>query len=110
MSASDVPTVNVDELQQMLNGPDPPLLLDVRELDEWQFCRIEGAKYLPMIEIQNRVRELEPARQTVVYCHHGVRSEDVAEFRISRGFKRVASLTEGIDAWSLYIDPTVPRY
>ncbi len=110
MSASDVPTVNVDELQQMRNGPDPPLVLDVRELDEWQFCRIEGAKHLPMSEIQDRGRELEPARQTVVYCHHGVRSEDVAEFLISRGFKRVASLTEGIDAWSLDIDPTVPRY
>ena len=59
MSASDVPTVNVDELQQMLNRPDPPLRLDVRELDEWQFCRIEGAKYLPMSEIQKRVRPLD---------------------------------------------------
>ena len=59
MSASDVPTVNVDELQQMLNRSDPHLVLDVRELDEWQFCRIEGAKHLPMSEFQNRVRPLD---------------------------------------------------
>ncbi len=59
MSASDVPTVNVDELQQMLNRHDPPLVLDVRELDEWQFCRIEGSKHLPMSEFQNRVRPLD---------------------------------------------------
>ena len=63
MSASDVPTVNVHELQQMLNRPDPPLVLDVRELDEWQFCRIEGAKHLPMSEFQIRVRELEPGKE-----------------------------------------------
>ncbi len=61
MSASDAPTVNVHELQQMLNRPDLPLVLDVRELDEWQFCRIEGAKYLPMSEIQKRVRPLDGA-------------------------------------------------
>jgi len=103
-------TVTVKELRQMLSRADPPLLLDVREPDEWQFCRIEGAQHLPMSQIEQRVAELDPARETVVYCHLGVRSQMVAEFLIIKGFSRVASLAGGIDAWSLYVDPTVTRY
>ena len=105
-----VATVTVQELRQMLAASTPPLLLDVRELDEWQFCRIESARHLPMSQIQHRVGELEPARETVVYCHHGVRSLMVAEFLIGKGFSRVASLTGGIEAWSVFVDSSVPRY
>jgi rhodanese-related sulfurtransferase len=105
-----VATVSVQELQQMLAQNTPPLLLDVRELDEWQFCRIEGAQHLPMSEIRQRLGELESTRETVVYCHHGVRSLTVTEFLIRNGFSRVASLTGGIEAWSVFIDTSVPRY
>ena len=105
-----VATVTVQELGQMLAQNTPPLLLDVRELEEWQFCRIKGACHLPMSQIQHRVGELEPTQETVVYCHHGVRSLMVAEFLIGKGFSRVASLTGGIEAWSVFVDPSVPRY
>ena len=105
-----VATVTVQELRQMLAASTPPLLLDVRELEEWQLCRIEGARHLPMSQIQQRVGELEPTRETMVYCHHGVRSLMVAEFLIGKGFSRVASLTGGIEAWSVFVDPSVPRY
>jgi len=105
-----VATVTVQELGQMLAQNTPPLLLDVRELEEWQFCRIEGARHLPMSQIQHRVGELEPTQETVVYCHHGVRSLMVAEFLINKGFSRAASLTGGIEAWSVFVDPSVPRY
>jgi rhodanese-related sulfurtransferase len=105
-----VATVTVQELRQMLAQNPPPLLLDVRELEEWQFCRIEGARHLPMSQIQQRVGEQEPTQETVVYCHHGVRSHMVAEFLINKGFSRVASLTGGIEAWSVFLDPSVPRY
>jgi rhodanese-related sulfurtransferase len=69
----------------------------MREPDEWRFCRIEGA-HVPMNQIEQRVAELDPTRDTVVYCHLGVRSQMVAEFLISKGFSRVASLAGGIDA------------
>ena len=105
-----VVTVTVQELRQLLAQSTPPLLLDVRESDEWQFCRIEGARHLPMSQIQQRVGELESMQETVVVCHHGVRSLMVAEFLNSKGFSRVASLTGGIEAWSTLIDPSVPRY
>ena len=110
MTSSGVATVAVNELRQMLSRADPPLLLDVREPDEWQFCRIEGAQHLPMSQIEQRVAELDAMRETVLYCHLGVRSQMVAEFLITKGFSRVASLAGGIDAWSVFVDPTVARY
>lgn len=110
MTSSGVATVTVNELRQMLSRANPPLLLDVREPDEWQFCRIEGAQHLPMSQIEQRVAELDPTRETVAYCHLGLRSQMFAEFLMSKGCSRVASLTGGIDAWSVYVDPTVPRY
>jgi rhodanese-related sulfurtransferase len=105
-----VVVVTAQELQQMLAQSSPPMLLDVRESEEWQACRIEGSRHLPMSQIQQRLGELDPTQETVVYCHHGVRSLMVAEFLISKGFSRVASLTGGIEAWSVFVDPSVPRY
>ena len=105
-----VATVTVKELHAKLAQILPPLLLDVRELDEWDFCHIEGACHLPMSQIQQRIGELDPTQETVVYCHHGVRSLRVAAFLVSNGFSRVASLTGGIEAWSVSVDPSVPRY
>ena len=107
---SGVATVTVQELRQSLEESTPPLLLDVRELEEWQFCRIEGARHLPMSQIQQRVGELDSTREIVVYCHHGVRSLKVAEFLNGKGFSRVSSLTGGIESWSVFVDPAVPRY
>ena len=93
-----VATVTVRRLQQLLALPEPPLLLDVREEDEWQHCRIEGALHVPMSQLVQRLGELEPARPTVVYCHHGVRSQRVAEFLLRHGFADVSNLAGGIDA------------
>jgi len=105
-----VGTITVQELHDRLGQNPPPLLVDVRELDEWDFCRIEGARHLPMSEIQQRVDELDPGQETVVFCHHGVRSRTVAVFLMDKGFSRVSSLTGGIEAWSVLIDPSVARY
>src|SRR5262249_27201433 len=105
-----VATVSVQELRQMLAQSTPPVLLDGRESDEWQFCRSGGAGIVPTSKIQQRVGEVEPMQETGVYCHHGVRSLMVGEFLNGKGFSRVASLTGGIEAWSALIDPSVPRY
>jgi rhodanese-related sulfurtransferase len=110
MPLPQVKTVNVHELRQLLAQPAPPLLLDVREADEWRFCRIDGAVHLPMSQIARRVGELDPAWPMIVYCHHGIRSHRVAEFLLHQGFADVANLAGGIDAWSVQVDPSVPRY
>ena len=102
--------ISAKELAIRLQQPGAPLLLDCREADEWRHCRIEGARQMPLSDIQRRVHELDRGQQIVVYCHHGVRSLKVAEYLVGKGFTRVANLAGGIDAWSLHVDSRVPRY
>ena len=92
-----------------------PLLLDVREAWEFELAalRAEGlvTLNLPMSEIVDRVNELDPSRPIVCLCHHGVRSAQVAGFLEQRhGFASVTNFSGGIDAWSVQVDPSVPRY
>jgi rhodanese-related sulfurtransferase len=98
------------ELAERLAQPGTPLLVDVREPKEWQFCHIAGAVHLPMNQLAQRLDELDREREVVVYCHHGIRSQLAAEFLSRQGFKRVYNLVGGIDAWSMEVDPSAPRY
>jgi rhodanese-related sulfurtransferase len=98
------------ELAKRLPQPDTPLLLDVREPGEWQFCHIAGALHLPMNQLAQRLGELDHEREMIVYCHHGIRSQLAAKFLSEQGFKRVHNLVGGIDAWSIDVDPNMPRY
>lgn len=102
--------LGVAELKTMLEAGEPLLLLDVREQNEWDHCRIEGATLLPMSQIAERLDELPRDRPIVCQCHHGGRSARVMNFLLAQGFEDVRNLTGGIDAWSLEIDPAVPRY
>lgn len=88
----------------------PPLLLDVREPWEFEVCHIEGARLLPMHQVPSQVNALDAARETVVICHHGVRSFHVARFLERNGFTRVINLTGGVDAWAKQVDPSMPSY
>ena len=91
---------------------EPFLLLDCREPDEHAIARIEGAMLIPMRTIPERLADLEPHRESriVVHCHHGVRSLRVTRVLRERGFAGAQSMTGGIEAWSLEIDPATPRY
>ena len=86
------------------------VLLDVRTEAEYELANVAGAVFIPMHELTQRVEELDPKRPTVVMCHHGMRSYQVALFLNSLEFASVANLAGGIDAWSLTVDQTVPRY
>ena len=99
-----------EELQAKLAGPTPPLVLDVRRPDEVALAPMPAATHLPMDELQDRLDELDPDKETVIVCHHGVRSLSVAVFLRNQGFKKAWSLAGGIDLWSLVVDPSVPRY
>jgi rhodanese-related sulfurtransferase len=54
--------------------------------------------------------ELPREKPIVCMCHHGARSERVAEFLAANGYENAVNLTGGIDAWSSSIDPAVPHY
>ncbi|MDA0679016.1 MAG: rhodanese-like domain-containing protein [Proteobacteria bacterium] len=86
------------------------LLIDVREIWEIEVAKIGTAVAIPMMEIPSRQGELDKARPIAVICHSGGRSRRVADFLFQQGFAEVVNIAGGIDAWSLEIDSTVPRY
>jgi rhodanese-related sulfurtransferase len=89
-----------------------PRLIDCREQDEWEICRIEGAELLPLSGFAGRFREIlkDPHEPILIYCHHGVRSLNAAEWLAAQGYSQVRSLAGGIDAWARLYDPAMQRY
>jgi adenylyltransferase/sulfurtransferase len=87
-------------------------LLDVRESWEHERAALPRSQLIPLKELPNRAEEIQVLEGTliVVYCHHGIRSLSAAAFLRQSGFSNLASLRGGIDAWSIEIDPRVPRY
>jgi|SRR5450432_3127817 len=102
--------IEPEELQKKLEAGTPPILLDVRRPDEVEIWAFPGAVHIPTYELQGRLGELDPTQETVVYCHHGVRSFSVTAFLRQAGFRNVLSLAGGVDRWANAIDPKVPRY
>lgn len=90
------------------------LLLDVREPVEFEHAAIHvpGATtlHIPMGEIPRRLGELPSAQPILCICHHGMRSAQVVAFLERAGCDPVYNLAGGIDAWSLRVDTSVPRY
>ena len=104
--------ISCREVQSKLASDVSCLLLDCREQNEWDLVHIDGARLLPMSEIQERVSELDEDRDRhiIVYCHHGGRSLQVVMWLRRQGFTCVQNMTGGIDAWAQQIDPGLKRY
>lgn len=97
------------ELKEKIDRGEPVLLLDVREPAERAVASI-GGTLLPMRELPKHFGELDRAREIVVYCHTGGRSQRAVEFLYEQGFANVKNLVGGIDAWSATVDRSIPRY
>jgi rhodanese-related sulfurtransferase len=97
-------------LKARLDRGEQIFILDVREPYEIALVAFPGANHIPMNDIPARIDELDPNRETVVVCHHGVRSAQVAMYLARTGFARVLNLSGGIDIWSETADPSTPRY
>ena len=102
--------LEVTDLLVRLGEKDAPFLLDVREPHEFEYARIEGSELIPLNQIPLRFNELDPLKEVVVICHHGIRSQQAAFFLDHQGFKHVLNLAGGIDAWSRECDPNIKRY
>lgn len=109
MSRADY-EIRPEALLQKLDAGERFVLLDVRRPDEVAICSLPNSVQIPIEEIEERADELNRDAETVVYCHHGVRSLSVAVYLRNLGFRDVTSLAGGIDLWSRHIDPSVPRY
>jgi len=102
--------INPQEVKQRLDRGETLVLVDVREPHEYAISRIEGAMLIPMGSIPANLQKLDTDEDVICFCHHGMRSLDVANWLRAQGIKTAKSMTGGIDRWSLEIDPRVPRY
>jgi adenylyltransferase/sulfurtransferase len=111
-TARSLAEISAVELHALRERGEPHLLLDVREPAEWETAHIEGASLVPLGELPARLPELVEwkDRRVIAQCHSGVRSARACELLRDAGFTRVENLVGGIDAWSLTVDPGVPRY
>ena len=105
-----VPTLTVQDLEQLRTSGADHFLLDVREPDEFQTARIEGSTLIPLASLPLRTAELPQDKQIVVHCKLGGRSAKAVAHLLENGFTNVWNVAGGITAWSEQIDPTVPKY
>jgi len=105
-----VPSVSVRELKQKMDARETFMLVDVREPYEYEIARIEGSRLIPLGELETHVSDLPRTGTLVLQCHSGGRSEQATRLLQEAGFENVYNLEGGIDAWSIEIDPAVPRY
>ena len=95
-------------LKAMLDEKKPFQFFDVRTPAEQERATL-GARLLDEAALQD-IDALDRDTPLVFHCHHGGRSQAAAERFVQAGFREVYNLSGGIDAWSLQIDPSIPRY
>jgi adenylyltransferase/sulfurtransferase len=102
--------ITVEELKGRLDRNDKLFILDVRNPEEFQICRIPGSTLLPLPELPQRFKELNQDQEMVIHCKSGMRSLKATNFLRQQGFRNVKNLKGGILAWADRIDPSVPKY
>lgn len=105
--------ISARDVQQRIDAGEKLHLIDVREPNEFAISKIEGASLIPMRQVPGELQELEKRADDaplIVFCHHGVRSLNVVDWLRRQGVENCVSMAGGIDAWSLTVDPSVPRY
>lgn len=101
--------LSAPELRQQLDRGAGLELVDVRTDQERAIARIEGSRLLDQA-YHDALLLLDRDTPIVFQCHHGIRSQHAAEYFRQHGFRNLCNLRGGIDAWSLLVDPSVPRY
>ncbi|MDE3129335.1 MAG: molybdenum cofactor biosynthesis protein MoeB, partial [Gemmatimonadota bacterium] len=107
MTVGDITPV---ELAEKIKRQDDFDLIDVREPQEVNIARIEGARLIPLGQFEAAIASLNPAREIVVMCRSGARSGMAVHQLRQRGFQNVHNLAGGILAWADTVDPTVVKY
>ncbi len=107
--------ITVEELaERMADAPEDLQLVDVREPEELAIAQVDGFVNLPLSQFQQwsgDIRDrLNPDAETLVMCHHGMRSAQMCQWLINQGFTNVKNISGGIDAYSVAVDHSVPQY
>jgi len=98
------------ELKKKLDAGETPLIVDVREPNEYQINRIAGSTLIPLGELPRRYQELPRDREIILQCKTGARSGRAQDFLKSVGFARVKNLKGGIRDWIDKVDPSQAKY
>ncbi len=94
----------------LLATDDAPIIIDVREPWEYDIAHLPVSTLIPLSTLAARASDLDPSRSYALLCHHGMRSEMAANWLLQHGFARLINIDGGIDAWSMDVDSTLPRY
>jgi rhodanese-related sulfurtransferase len=112
-----IPQITVEELAARMNQAEQAETLqfiDVREPDEVEIASIDGFTNLPLsqfAEWSSQIQsQFDPTAETIVLCHHGVRSAQMCQWLQQQGFTHVKNVTGGIEAYAIAVDSTIPRY
>jgi rhodanese-related sulfurtransferase len=102
--------ISVQELDELRRARRAHLVLDVREAEELEICRLEGALHIPMGQVAARIGELPRDSPVVVMCHHGGRSSMIVGLLRRAGLDNAVNLDGGIDAWARQVDDSLRLY
>ena len=104
--------MTVQELFEKIKKKEEDIfILDVRNLNEYETCRIAGSVLIPMSNIPTNIKHIPKDKTVIIYCHHGFRSASVIEYLSqNHGFMNLQNLTGGINAWANEIDETMAIY
>lgn len=103
--------VTCTEVKSRLENEEPITLIDCREPAEHEIVHVADARLIPMGEVPSRAAEItELPAPVIVYCHHGMRSAQTAQWLRANGVPGAQSMAGGIDAWAVEIDSSLPRY
>jgi rhodanese-related sulfurtransferase len=107
--------ISVQELALKLAHPDPDVqLIDVREPHEVAIAALPGFDVLSLSDFANWSEAIatryHPEKETLVLCHHGMRSDRMCHWLVEQGFSQVSNVVGGIDAYARLVDPQLPRY
>jgi molybdopterin/thiamine biosynthesis adenylyltransferase/rhodanese-related sulfurtransferase len=100
----------VEELKARLDRQDSFLLLDVREPQEFEICRIPGSVLIPLGDLPSRLTELKGHDDLIVHCKSGVRGGKAVALLRAAGYSRARNLQGGILAWIDRVDQALPKY
>lgn len=105
-----VDQITVHDLKAKMDRGEKFVLVDVRMQNELDICSFGNAVHIPLHLLTTRFHELDPESEIILVCHHGSRSMQAAYFLVNQGYRKVANLVGGIDAWAAHIDPNMARY
>ena len=106
-----IPQITAKELKQRIDNGDDLQIVDVREAHELAIATIPNTIHIPLGQVVSRMSEIDPDKETIVHCKMGGRSSMAIAALKQAGFTgSLTNLSGGITAWSIDVDPSVPRY